>query len=440
MLFRHFRGYFMETTMLQSFFLNLIAYFIDFFILELFTTTFFPYKHKYQYTYIRIIFMCICLTVSSISFIPTFIIYLVEFLYIAFISSYKWKKSIFFYCKYKIFYYVSYIMCAFISSTINQVVETNVKPTDTYFFYQTIINTTFVFILLNLFVYHKKLKHVNKKNIFSFHFSLFALSSIILLLYYNRFLLQNQELSNTFSYIFIFVVGVTIFNTYNYRKLIDLTDEQIQQKVLLEKYSMELDYINDVNESLKTLSKIRHDFKNHLIILDGYAQKNEIEKQREYIKKLNETIIATKIFDTTNNVVSSVLNTKNAICEKHGIKLNVNHQFQHISMDDFTMIIILGNILDNAITAAQKTKQGIIDLSIIQLGTYLEITCTNNHCGNIVERNGKLLTTKKHEKGSHGFGVGNIKEAVENLHGNVDLMYDQEKFCIKLLIPNHSPM
>ena len=328
-------------------------------------------------------------------------------------------------------------MCALISSSVNKNVEAFVKPTDTYIFFQTIINTTFVFILFNLFAYHKKLKQINKKHIFSFYFSLYALLSIILLLYYNRFLLQNQELNTTLSYIFIFVVGVTIFNAYNYRKLIDLTNEQIQQKVLIEKYSMELDYINDINESLKTLSKIRHDFKNHLIILDGYAQKNEIEKQREYIKKLNETIIATKIFDTTNNVVSSVLNTKNAICEKYGIKLNVNHQFQHISMDDFTLITILGNILDNAITAAQKTEQGIIDLSIIQLETYLEITCTNNHCENIIERNGKLLTTKKHEKGSHGFGVGNIKEAVENLHGNMDLTYNRDEFCIKILVPNY---
>lgn len=429
----------METTILQSIFLNLIISFIDLLTLELVTTTFFSYKHKHVYNYVHVIFIFLYLSVSYVSsfFSLSFIIYLLEVIYIVFISSYNWKKSIIFYCKYKIIYYTTYIMCAFISSMINKDVGAFIKPTDTYLFYQTIINTTFVFILLNLFVYHKKLKQVNKKHIFSFHFSVFALSSIILLLYYNRFLLQNQELSNTFSYIFIFVVGVTIFNTYNYRKLIDLTDEQIHQKVLIEKYSMELDYINDINESLKTLSKIRHDFKNHLIILDGYAQKNEIEKQREYIKKLNETIIATKIFDTTNNVVSSVLNTKNAICEKYGIKLNVNHQFQHISMDDFTLITILGNILDNAITAAQKTKQGIIDLSIIQLGTYLEITCTNNHCENIIERNGKLLTTKKHEKGSHGFGVGNIKEAVKNLHGNVDLTYNQEQFCIKILVPNY---
>ena len=165
----------MDTIFFQSNFLDLITHFIDFFILELFTTSFFPYKHKYQYTYIRIIFISIYLTISSISFIPSFLLFFIELIYIVFISSYRWKKSILFYCKYEIFYYTTYFICSLISSMINFQVNISVKPTDTYFFYQSTINITFVFILLNLFVYHKKIKQINKKHFFSFNFSFFSL-------------------------------------------------------------------------------------------------------------------------------------------------------------------------------------------------------------------------------------------------------------------------
>lgn len=146
-----------------------------------------------------------------------------------------------------------------------------------------------------------------------------------------------------------------------------MMDEQIQQKVLIEKYSMQLLYTKDIDESLKALSKLRHDFKNHLLIIDGYARKNEFDKQREYINKLNNEIGATKIYDTQSTLVSSILNTKNAVCEKQGVILSVNDQFHTINIDDFNLITILGNILDNAITAAGKTGKGMIDLSIIQL-------------------------------------------------------------------------
>ena len=72
-----------------------------------------------------------------------------------------------------------------------------------------------------------------------------------------------------------------------------------------------------------------------MLILDGYASKNEYDKQREYIQKLNDELGATKIYDTSNNLVSSILNTKSAVCEKYGVILNVNYQFQSINIDDF---------------------------------------------------------------------------------------------------------
>lgn len=425
----------METIVLENFFLNSIMDFIDFLILEIFTSSFYPYKQKHQYTYIRAIFLCLYIIlpqpVDDILMIAPFIYFLV-------ISSFHFKKSLVFFFKFKTFFYASYFTCALTSALISTRFGKHINYTENYLFFQIIINTTFVFIVLNLFIYHKKLKQLNNKLSFSVHFIIFSFLSIILLLYCNYFLLQNQELcTTTFSYIFLFVVGVTIFNTFNYRTLIQMTDEQIQQKVLIEKYSMELDYIHDVNESLKTLSKIRHDFKNHLIILDGYASKNEIEKQREYIRNLNETIGATKLFDTPSNLLSAVLNTKNTICEKHNITLCVHHSFPYINIDDFSMITILGNILDNAITAAAKTKAGYIELSLIQLDSYLQITCKNNHCEIIQKKNGSLLTTKKHASANHGLGLGNVKACVNKLHGNLNLQYDNDSFCIDIFIPNY---
>lgn len=40
---------------------------------------------------------------------------------------------------------------------------------------------------------------------------------------------------------------------------------------------------------------------------------------------------------------------------------------------------MLGNILDNAITAASKLDNGYINLAIKQADTYLAIHCENNH-------------------------------------------------------------
>ena len=429
----------MELTYIQKFLLDLINNYIKFLVLELFTTSFFSYKNKNQYTYFRILILCIYFVIALIPYISysTFLFLVIEFIYILLISSFHWHSSFLFFVKYEAFSYIIYVIFSFVYELINIVLFENSQYTNIYYYYQSIIVTTFIFIFLNLCLYNKRLKQICRKNTLSLNFTLFAVFSILLLLYYNRFLLENQELNSTFSYIFLFIVGVTIFNTYNYRKLIEMTDEQIKQKILLEKYSMQLSYVKDVDESLKTLHKIRHDFKNHLLIIDGYASKNEYDRQREYIQKLNDELGAAKIYDTSNNLVSSILNTKNAVCEKHDVILNVNYQFQSINIDDFNLITILGNILDNAITAAAKTGKGIIDLSIIQLYSYLEITCKNNHCETFKEKNGTLLTTKKDNKENHGIGLGNVKDCVEKLHGQCNLEYDDMYFCIRITVPNY---
>ena len=430
----------MELTYIQTSLLDFIRNFIDFLILELFTAAFFSHKHKNQFTYFRALFIFIILIISLIPHLPhsIFIFWGIEFLYILIISSFHWKKSLLFFLQYEFYYYFLLFICASATSIIDIIILDSSSRTNIYYYYQSIADEAFMLMVLNLFLYHKHIKHFSKRNSLSLNFILFAVVSIMLLLYYNRFLLENQELNSTFSYMFLFIVGVTIFNTYNYRKLIEMTDEQIKQKILLEKYSMQLSYVKDVDESLKTLHKIRHDFKNHLLIIDGYASKNEYDKQREYIQKLNDELGATKIYDTSNNLVSSILNTKSAVCEKHGVILNVDYQFQSINVDDFNLITILGNILDNAITAAAKTGKGIIDLSIIQLDSYLEITCKNNHCETLKEKNGALLTTKKDNKQNHGIGLGNVKDCVEKLHGQCNLEYDDMYFCIRITIPNYT--
>ena len=43
-----------------------------------------------------------------------------------------------------------------------------------------------------------------------------------------------------------------------------------------------------INESLKTLRSIRHDIKNHLIIIDGYASQKNFEKIHEYISRIGK--------------------------------------------------------------------------------------------------------------------------------------------------------
>lgn len=300
------------------------------------------------------------------------------------------------------------------------------------------IATISVYIIFHLYVNYKQLKRIQLP--LSKYISFFAtyLVSIAVMMYCSRLYGKSSDDDLSYSYILLFICGIIVFTLHNYRSIASLMEKQNEQNLLLKKYELEEDFVKNIDNSLQTLSKVRHDFKNHLIILDGYAERKDTEKLQEYIHKINEEIGATKLYDTSHNLISSLLNAKNAVCEKEHITFHVEHHFHHVAIDDFSIITILGNIIDNAITAAGKTAQGVIDLSIVQIDSLLEITCRNNHCESITEKDGKLLTTKKSEHGFHGIGLGNVKTCVENINGTLDIHYTDSEFEVKIALPNYA--
>lgn len=176
----------MELSYLQNVFLDLISYFIDLLTLELFISAFFPYKHPKQYSYIRICTFCIYLFMALNPTIPfsSFLFWIIKFTYMLLISSFHWKQSLLFFFKYELFYNILYLICTFITTIINvSILDTSLLRNNMYFYYQSLIDTSFAYIVLNLFLYHKQLKRINKKSHLSINFSIYAVFSILFLLF-----------------------------------------------------------------------------------------------------------------------------------------------------------------------------------------------------------------------------------------------------------------
>ena len=409
---------------------------LDFFTIEYFAVHFSPHNKTKHFKSLQLLYIFITwfLIVPSLPFSTTFLIELINFSYFLFLSSFKIKSSFFAFIKYFLLNYSISAFTAFLFVFVN--INFNTDNT-LYIYYMSLIINMTRYILFHLYVNYKQLKklRIPLRNYLSFFASYFI--SIAIMLYCCRLFTTSGNENLSYTYILLFICGVILFNLYNYHSIATLLVKQNEQNTLLQKYELEKEYVQNINDSLKLLSKIRHDFRNQLIIIDGYAKKNEINKLREYISATNNEIGATKLYTTPSELISSLLNAKNAACQKEGISFLVSCQFQQICIDDFSIITILGNILDNAITAASKTNLGTIKLSITQLDALVEIHCKNNHCETIMEKNGILLTTKKNEHGLHGIGLGNVKDCVERLHGTMQIHHDTTHFHIHLLIPNY---
>ena len=165
------------------------------------------------------------------------------------------------------------------------------------------------------------------------------------------------------------------------------------------------------------------------------------DKAKEYVDKINrETIHATEdLVSSPSPVVSSIVAAKSSVLQEYGGTLNFSSSFGGIFFDDFDVVSILSNILDNAIRAASAADDKDVDLSINQFGDNLMIECTNHFSGTLIKSNGQFLTTKSTDKMLHGLGLESVRQTAAKLHGFVKIQDTHDTFTINVCLPNIMP-
>ena len=94
---------------------------------------------------------------------------------------------------------------------------------------------------------------------------------------------------------------------------------------------------------------------------------------------------------------------------------------------------IVSNLLKNAVEAVDSG--GEIVVHIIRKEKYAQIEISNS-CKNTlqVDNTGKIETSKL-DKENHGYGISNVKKAVQKNHGEFQYDIEEHRFCVELVLP-----
>lgn len=202
-------------------------------------------------------------------------------------------------------------------------------------------------------------------------------------------------------------------------------DNQRQQKQLLE----ELKKANQENR------KLRHDLKHHFHSLE-YMMDTDPEKAKSYLHELSEHVEAVKVLTTKNQVLDYIVNSKMAICRIKGIAFTYEVQDNLKQMQDFDLISLLSNALDNAIEAQEYVNDKFINCSICN-GKTTTIIHIENACNTSkLQKNKHTFQTIKKDKGQHGIGLGRIQAIAESYHGHMKIQ-TTENFILEISIPKN---
>lgn len=192
-----------------------------------------------------------------------------------------------------------------------------------------------------------------------------------------------------------------------------------------------------LEEQQKKISRIHHDMKNHMICINSL---NNNEEVRKYIQGMSLEL--SKIdyrFNTKNKIVDIIMNEKKNICQQNDIDLQVIadlSKVDFIKMND--ICTIFANALDNAIQACIKINNNVVKRYIKVNVTYINNFCIikfkNSKTNEIIQVN-NVIKTDKNDSFYHGIGIKNIKKAISDYDGEIDINYDDKTFTLIIMIP-----
>ena len=225
---------------------------------------------------------------------------------------------------------------------------------------------------------------------------------------------------------------------YAFRRYAAINKNLQAQKKLIEDYRVRLGYYRQVEVVNKKNAAFHHDMCHYLKAIGNLAEDN---RNSQIISLLDELQIEFFKVDNqdfcSNPVLNTILNEeiKEARRQRVDCQVYVEPGFSIGSIRETDLISALGNLYQNALEAAAKSRNGFIKTTMFMEneGRFLVISMENSYEGAILRDGEKFLTTKEN-KFIHGIGIERVREIAKRYTGSLRTNYKEGIFRAILVL------
>ena len=221
----------------------------------------------------------------------------------------------------------------------------------------------------------------------------------------------------------LFVATVLLFFAYSHQVKKERQTIQIQNE--LDRLQTEQSYYQILDQQNQQLMIYAHDAKKHLAAIQALNEDPEIGS---YVTKLSEQLKDYSRSRSSGNKLLDVMLHKYEIdCKMRGISFEYDVKVCNLSqLEDIDLVAILGNLLDNAVTASEQSSEKCISLTTVYRNRY-SVIIVSNSCDTPPKQSGHRLISTKAGTGLHGFGLKSVAKAIKKYDGDYEWDYDSDK-------------
>lgn len=247
---------------------------------------------------------------------------------------------------------------------------------------------------------------------------------------------EKQRLMFAFIAIFGVISNVIVYWMYDKTLIYQKEIRELQEQQF--KDNMELMYCNMLEDRLAQTKIMRHDFREHLKILEAYIGSDN-EDALKYLKSIEISNDSVNVINYTGSKVLNVLlSEKQKACINKGISLKIQLAKTNFDfMKDIDIVSVFSNLLNNAIESSEKSAEKLININIYTMNNSFLVIKIDNSCDKKpIQENGFYKTTKISDE-EHGIGLKSVVKTLKDYNGDLRLEYNDEErtFSTMIMIP-----
>lgn len=249
---------------------------------------------------------------------------------------------------------------------------------------------------------------------------------------YNERIMISILMMVTVELLYIMCIGAAVIATFckNYKEESLLKDEYLR---------LSKQHYETLLKNTQEIRSLRHDMQSHVNAMSYFSKEKDWDKLQTYIEEVNEN--AQKVRPYTVNVNHGFINAilEDSLSKEPEIAFSCDGKIPaDIQIDDYDLCTIFSNLIRNAIEACNRLPEDAkkwihLDLYMLQDNLYIRMENPVMSEVNVQKLEG---STSKEDKKNHGFGIYNLKNAVEKYQGEVSFDCEDQKFIAEIVLWN----
>lgn len=308
-------------------------------------------------------------------------------------------------------------------------VSKNLGMISGYLVISFLFSTIITLVLRQLFRTHQKFGMATSKRNWLYQFIVPILSIIFA---FTVSAIQGQVFGPDYLSV-ISILSLIVLSFSSLYFTLHLSQQQhayYQNKLDKEQLQFQLRETQQSQEEYQRLQSLRHDLKNKHLTLLALLEENP-DEARDYLHSLTDSISGKQTFYSKNPTINFLLNQKLHDVEDE-IELEIDCFVpQELSIQPDILAVILGNCLDNSISAClrltDKSERTLaLNIRYFQQNLFISINNTFN------EQEQETRKTRQRD----GWGLRNVDALVQEYQGTIKRFKENGYYRTEILLPS----